>query len=192
MAGNLTAPQVGDALKRLGNYRVIIAQEAADEGPPDGIGGHHILALGLRETGLRNINNPADTDHGWCQISEIYHREFLASQPGCPEGTWRAVTGHTADETGYCPRFTPALSYALEMLKSNKRYGETKLGLSGVVARRFAVAAYNCGLGGAIKGQREGNVDKYTTGGDYSAWTEYHAKTIYRWLEEHPNWKDSD
>jgi hypothetical protein len=189
MAADLTYEQVGEALKRLDHYRVVAAQEAAAEGPADGIGGHHLLALGLRETGLRNINNGAQTDHGCFQISELYHREFLVSQPGCPEGSWRALAGKAADESGYCPRYTPALNYALAMLKSHKKYAESKLHLSGVAARRFAVAAYNAGLGGATRGHQEGNVDKYTTGGDYSEWVETHSKLVYRWLEAHPNWR---
>jgi hypothetical protein len=117
MAADLSRDRVAGALKRLGHYRVVAAQAVAAEGPPDGISGALLLALGLRETGLRNVNNPGDTDHGCFQISELYHLAFLRSQPGCPEGSWLADGGHTADEVGFCPRYSPALAYALQMLK---------------------------------------------------------------------------
>lgn len=194
MAEDFTQAQVGDALKGLDHFRVVAAQAAANEGPSDGIGGHHLLALGLRETGFAwksgkgNVNNPSDTDHGCFQISELYHLEFLQSQPGCPEGTWRAVEGHTADETGYAPRFTPALSYALDFLQGSLRYAASK-GVPEDERVAFAIASYNAGRGGAYQGWKEGDVDKYTTGGDYSAWVIRHSKYIYRWLKDHPNWR---
>ena len=34
-------------------------------------------------------------------------------------------------------------------------------------------------------------VDKYTTGGDYSAWVIRHRSLVQRWLNDHPNWKPS-
>jgi hypothetical protein len=188
MAADLTTTHVERALKRLGNYRVKAAQEAANEGPPDGISGALMLALGLRESDLQNINNPDQTDHGCFQISDIYHDDWLRSEPGCKEKTWTAVEGHTAAESGYCPRYTPALNYALKMLKAN-RLAAMRLGVPENKAVRFAVAAYNAGFGGAMRGWREGDVDKYTTGDDYSDWTMRHRLIIQHWLDKHPSWK---
>jgi hypothetical protein len=42
---------------------------------------------------------------------------------------------------------------------------------------RFALAAYNAGIGGATAGLHEGDIDAHTAGGDYSAdvIARYHA-----------------
>src|SRR4051812_6659107 len=100
MAPTLSEAKVLERLERLGNYRVEMAQMVAFEGDPDEISGALLLALGLRESGLANINNPAETDHGCFQISELYHVAFLKTQPGCPVGTWKIPAGstHRADE----------------------------------------------------------------------------------------------
>lgn len=179
---------VGIALTKLGHYRVTAAQYVALEGPPDGISGSLLLALGLRESLLQNINNKAQTDKGTFQITERYHSAFLKDQPGCLEHTWVSVPGHSAMEDGYCPRYTPALNYALEMLQDHRNYA-INLGITDEKAVRFAVAAYNAGIGGALAGYDAGNIDLKTTGGDYSAWVLEHRTLINRWLKDHPNWK---
>jgi len=183
-----TQEQTAVALKRLGHYRVVAAQRIGFEGPPDGISGALTLAVGLRETWGKNINNPAQTDHGCFQISELYHSHWLRQQPGCPEGKWRATSAHTAYENGYCPRFTPACLYATDLLKNGRAFG-ISLGLSPAQAVRFGIAAYNAGIGGARNGLKDGDVDKYTTGGDYSAWVIAGRTQVNRWLGQHPNWK---
>jgi hypothetical protein len=186
---DLTEKQVSDALRRLGHYRVITAQTVALDGDPDDISGALLLALGLRESLLQNINNSAETDHGCFQISELYHLAFLRSEPGCPAGTWKPRAGHTADETGYCPRYTPALMYAERMLISARAYAASK-GIPKSQRVPFAVAAYNAGVGGATRGYSAGDVDRYTTGRDYSAWVIRHKVKIHRWLTnpDHRNW----
>jgi hypothetical protein len=190
MAPNLTANHVATRLKALGKYRVMTAQAVASEGPPDGIDGAHMLALGLRESDLNNINNREQTDKGCFQITELYHAAFLKSEPGCPEKTWVAAPGHTAFEDGYCPRYTPAVVYALGMLKNARKWGMAR-GVKTNDSVGFAIAAYNAGAGGAIRGYNEGDVDKYTTGGDYSAWVLYHRDVVNKWLNAHPSWKPS-
>lgn len=196
---NPTAGEVDKALKTLGHYRVVAAQAAAGEGPPDGIGGHHLLVLGLRETWLKNIENPAQTDKGWAQISMNYHEPFLASEPGCKVGTWTAVAGHMASEPGYVPRFTPALNYALRMLKGHKAYAESK-GVPSSQQRslRVALNGYNRGIVGAVKqyfvaiAQPGGNIDQGTTGNDYGGWCLTNSRLVKVWLDQHPNWRPTE
>lgn len=187
---DFTQGQVDNTLKMLGNYRVRMAQEVALEGPPDAFSGALLLALGLRESRLQNINNEADTDHGCFQISELFHSSWLMSQPGCPEGTWSAVPSHSAVEDNYVPRYTPACQYALQILQDNYAYAVVK-GVASDQLLRFAIAAYNAGPGGAMRGYREGDVDKYTTGADYSAWVLRHRTKVNNFLVDHPNWKPS-
>jgi hypothetical protein len=184
---DLSQAEVDKALKGLERYRVMAAQEIAAEGPPDEFSGALLLSLGLRESHLRNINNPAETDHGCFQITELFHAVWLASEPGCPAGSWRVEAGHTALEDGYCPRFTTACIYALELLKFNANYAKTKVPDADPL--RFAVAAYNSGIGGALKGHREGDVEKYTAHGDYVTWVLAHRAQVNHFHVTHPEWR---
>jgi len=197
---DLSQAQVGDALKNLGHYRVVTAQVIAAEGEPDLISGALLLSLGLRESHLRNVENPAKTDKGVVQITKLWHATWLRTQPGCKAGDfsvdptksdeWRIAPGnHTALEDGYVPRFTPAMVYACDMLKD--AIVVAPKGQDDKALIRFAVASFNAGVGGAKKGLAEGDVDKYTTGGDYSAWVIRHRSLVQRWLNDHPNWKPS-
>lgn len=191
MPPTINPDHVAEAMSNLGHYRVLAAQEFALEGEPDGISGALLLSLGLRETALQNINNPTQTDKGCFQITELYHGDWLRKQPGCPVGTWKAVPGHSAIEDGYCPRYTPALVYAVDILHQNQLLAVNK-GLfkkaSDPECVRFAIAAYNAGFGGALEGHRAGDVDLKTTGKDYSAWVLAARTEVNRWLVRHPNW----
>lgn len=186
----MTYKQVDQVLRRLGNYRVKRAQEIALEGEPDGISGSLLLAIGCRESMCQNINNSEQTDHGCFQISERWHPHWLSTHPGCPEGSWHADYRHTAYEDKYCPTFTDGARYAVQILRNNIE-AAIDYGVPTKDQVRFAIAAYNAGPGGAIKGYREGDVDKYTTGGDYSEWVLARRTTINRWLGNHKTWRFS-
>lgn len=181
-----TQTQVNDALTRLGHYRVVRAQEVVDtEAKHDGLRGSHLLALGLRETWGRNIEggakkapdgrwvaetDPTRMDVGFLQISRRYHSETLKTMPGVKVGTWDpVVTGKSANDGGYVPRFTDSLRWVVPELDNMMDYGY-RHGVPGAQLLRFAVAAHNAGVGGALDGFRAGNVDKYTAGADYSSW----------------------
>ncbi len=166
----------------------MIAQEIGAEGPPDAFSGALLLALGLRESSLRNVNNPAQTDHGVVQINEVWHGDWLRAQPGCPEETWKPVSGHTAVEDGYCPRFTPALIYALGLLQGHYAYA-TSRGIPEDKRLRFALDAYNAGRYWALRGYSEGDSAKYTTHGDYSHWILRHRTKVNRFLIANPRWQ---
>jgi hypothetical protein len=214
-----TQEQVGVALKRLGNYRVKRCQEVANSGQPDGIAGKHLLALGMGETLLQNIlgglkwvaspsgtqtrlgekgnwvalnpNDPAEAklmDVGVFQISRRYHSATLARMPGVAAGTWGPVISGRADIANYVPRFEDSLQFTITGLHEAAAYGED-MGVPENILPRFAVAAHNAGWGGALKGWREGDVDKYTALGDYSKSVWETAKLVDRWLYDHPNWR---
>jgi hypothetical protein len=179
---------------------VVTAQVIAAEGKPDLISGALLLSLGLRESHLRNVENAAQTDKGVVQITKLWHAAWLRSQPGCKAGSfatdpeksdeWHLAPGNfTALDDGYVPRFTPAMVYACDMLKDAITVAPKNLDDKALI--RFAVAAFNAGVGGAKKGLAEGDVDKFTTGGDYSEWVIRHRSLVQRWLNDHPNWKPS-
>jgi hypothetical protein len=200
---DFTQDQVGKALANLGNYRVKRAQEVANTGFPDGISGSLLLALGLRETNLKNLegglklvggewvkqDDPTKMDVGWTQINRGFHAASLKLMPGVKAGTWTpTVDNKTANDAGFVPRFEEALMFTVNMMHESQAYGADH-GVPDADLARFSVAAHNGGMGGALKGFREGNMDKYTTMGDYSGWVLRHRTLINRWLGQHPNWK---
>lgn len=185
-----TQSDVTFALKRLGEYRCMRAQEVM-ETSQNLLKGSHALALGLRETWGQNIeggakqvngnwvkeDDPKRMDVGWLQISRRYHPTALAKMPGVKVGTWApVVSGKTANDGGYVPRFTDGLRFTVEELMSSIQYGSTN-GVPEDKLIQYAIAAHNAGRGGALSGVKEGNVDKYTAGGDYSSWV-LQARTL--------------
>jgi hypothetical protein len=200
---DLSLDQVGKALKTCGHYRVVRAQEIANEGNPDRISGATLLALGLRETKLANINGgavkapdgswvaaqPIHQDGGFLQISRDHHPVELSLMPGVASGTWGpVVAGKSAFTPGYCPRFTDAIRFTIDSMHEAMAFAEDSHVPEDELLR-FAVAAHNGGMGGAIRGFREGDVDRYTALGDYSAWVIRHRKLIQQWLGQHDNWR---
>lgn len=188
---NPTQTEVGRALANLGNYRVRVAQSYANAEPADWITGELLLCLGLRESWLKNINNPAGTDKGCFQITELYWQGWLLEQVGCPVGEWQPDFQHTAADDDYCPRFTPALRKAVEILHSGYAYAKAK-GVPEADRVRVAIAAYNAGGHGAVTGYREGDVDAHTTSGEYSEWVLTQVPKVVKWLDAHPRWRPTD
>lgn len=204
-----TDAEVATSLARLGNYRVRRAQFVANAGAPDGISGALLLALGLRETWGRNIEGgakwseaqkrwvaldpkvPADAarmDVSWLQISRIYHADALRLMPAVEAGTWdKSAPLHSPAEGGYVPRFEEALQFTLLELHESIAFGHDHH-VKGADVVRFAIAAHNAGVYGALLGYQEGNVDLKTAGGDYSAWVLDARGTVNSWLHAHPNW----
>lgn len=199
--------QIGQALARLGAYRVRRAQTVAAEGKPDGISGALVLALGMRETWGRNVqggakydavkkkwvaldpSNPDDAakmDVGWTQINRGYHYRTLLQMPAVASGTWGPVIeGKNPVNAGYVPRFEEALRFTVNELQEAVAYGHDHGVMDPV---RYAVAAHNAGMGGALRGEKEGSVDKYTANGDYSEWVMAAKSQVNQWLGKHPNW----
>lgn len=156
-------------IRGLGEYRTRRCVEIATEGENDGISGALLLAIMSRETNMRNINSPDDSDRGVGQINAYWHKAFLSSVPGCEaNGSWSPTYGKTAYDSGYCPRFTDTVRYMIQLLRDAQEFAADK-GVPASDRVRFSVAAYNTGAGSALRGYREGDVDKYTTGKNYSA-----------------------
>lgn len=198
----MTASAVGVALTRLGNYRV---KHAGELGAHYGVPQEVLLALGLRETSLKNIEggakwddargmwvkqtDPKLMDVGIFQISRHYHAGELAKMPGVRVGTWSPIVkGKTANDGGFVPRYEESSVFTCKEFVTTMGYA-ARNGVPSAQRLRFAVAAHNTGSGGALAGWRKGNVDLSTAGGDYSAWVLLHSVKIKSWLDAHPNWK---
>jgi hypothetical protein len=152
-------------MRRFGARRFFELEAAIKPIRVRDVGAGILLAVGTRESNLMNVNNPAGTDRGVFQITDLYHEDWLADFPGCPEGSWIPEPGKTAADEGYCPTLADGARMAYTIL-SGGLFQARRLGTPQPV--RFALAAYNAGVGGATKGFNEGDVDKYTTGGNYS------------------------
>lgn len=196
-ANEPTNAEVGHSLAVFGNYRVLRCQqlcERAENFPHPST----LMALGLRETGLANIDGGAVkgpngewvrsfTDRGCFQIAESEAEDWLKSVPGCPEGQWSPKTGHNALEAHYAPRFTDAAEYTIREFHEHRTQA-LKAGVSAIDIERFCIAAHNAGFSGALAGYRNGNVDENTALGDYSKWVQKYAGVIHNWVVAHPHW----
>lgn len=195
-----TDQQLALAITTCGHYRI---GHAGDEALKAGIPQEVIVALGLRETGLRNIeggaklvngswvkqDDPHLMDAGFLQISRLYHPDALKGMPGVRVGTWTpTVKGKTANDGGYVPRYSDSLAFTLRSMVASMQFAADH-GVPKAHRLRFAIAAHNAGTGGALIGWKAGNVDQRTAGGDYSAWVLEHAARVKTWIAAHPNWR---
>lgn len=202
---------IAQSLATLGNYRVKRVQVVAGTGSPDGISGSLLLALTLRETWGHNIEggakedpnrpghwipldpkNPDDVhkmDVGAFQINRGFHKDQLKKMPAVRAGTWEPVIkGKTPYDPGFVPRFEEQLQFTLKEFRDAISFArENKVPVA--ERPRFAVAAHNAGKGGALQGWKEGNVDKYTALGNYSADILKKRTEVNSWLSQHPHWK---
>jgi hypothetical protein len=163
---NITEGQLDQQLRALGHRRLDMVSDLAHEGDNDGIGAALLLALGSRESNMRNIVGDSGHGRGWLQIDDRFHHDFLATHRGCDSGSFHPAYESAAPK-GRVPTLTASTIYAIGLLRANMRFARSN-GVPEETAVRFAVAAYNAGPGGALAGFHEGDVDRHTTGRDYS------------------------
>jgi hypothetical protein len=190
-----TTQELDHALAVLGNYRCLRVQELM--WPYHPIPASIMLGLGFRETGLENIVGGAvmvngewvfsDQDAGYLQISREFEADFLRTAEGCKSGQWGPSPPHNALEKGYVPRFTPATEYVKRTMINSMEFAHS-IGVKEADLLRFAVAAHNAGDGGAQAGYQQGDVDKFTAHGDYSAYVMALQPAIHTWIAAHPAW----
>jgi hypothetical protein len=166
LAVNITEGQLDQQLRGLGHRRLDMVSDLAHEGENDGIGAALLLALASRETNMRNIAGDSGHGRGWLQIDDRSHLDFLAKHRGCDSGSFTPAHDSAAPK-GRVPTLTAATIYAIGLLRANMRVARSN-GVPEEQVLRFAIAAYNAGAGGALHGFRNGDVDRGTTGGDYS------------------------
>lgn len=193
-----TPHEIGHALARFGNYRVLATQEHCYPYKP--IPASVMLGIGYRETELQNICGGATwdgskwvksyTDRGWLQISDTIPRErdWLSTQEGCAEGSWvPSVPAVNALTEHHCPRFTFALLFVKETLEADIHFAASH-GVPADEQLRFAIAAHNAGPTGALNGWQAGDVDKHTAHADYSAYVLALRPLIHDWIVANPKW----
>jgi hypothetical protein len=180
---NITKEQLEAQLEAFGRHRIEIVAEIAHEGASDGIGPALLLALGSRETNLRNIVGDGGHGRGWLQIDDRFHNLWLSNHKGCPSGSFKPKFS-SALPKGRVPTLTAATLFAVDMLNANAKFA-VQHDVPAAQARRFAIAAYNAGAGGALTGFRNGDVDRQTAHGDYSADVLERKAVVARFLKKH-------
>ena len=143
-------------LDRFGEHRTTIVAELAHNGAPDGIGPALLLALGSRETNIHNIVGDGGHGRGWLQIDDRFHGLWLKTHPGIPSGSWGPPkNGATALAAGFVPTLTHSTLKAIDLLQAAMSVAAAN-GVARERRLRFAVAAYNAGPGGALRGAARG------------------------------------
>lgn len=193
----LSQAQVDADLKALGNWRVERTQIVG------GRLGVYELALAVRETHAHNIDGGAiwdktsskwvfaPLDSGVFQISREHNSAALKTMVPCVKsGTWSPyIYDHTPAEAGYCPRFEEALQFTTHNMNDAVAMAVDHGVPADGSRTRFGLAAHNGGQGGALSGFREGDIDKYTTYGDYGSWCVHTAKQVESFLNRNPHWR---
>jgi hypothetical protein len=166
---NITKEQLESELEAFGHQRIEIVAELAHNGPPDHIGPALMLAIGSRESHLRNIVGDHGHGRGWLQIDDRFHPGFLSTHRGCESGSFKAKFA-SALPKDRVPTLTAATLFAVQLLRDNMQFARQH-GVPKQQVLRFAVAAYNAGAGGALAGHQAGDVDRKTAAPtrDYSA-----------------------
>lgn len=202
---DFTDTQIDEAMANLGNYRVKRVQSAANEGPLSSeISGALLLSLGLRDTSLANIEGGVKQDAvtgkwikqdshmlmhvGVFQISRRHNALGLRRMLAVENDTWGpVVVDKTPVDLDFVPRFEEALQFTLTELREAMGLLDDMVEPKDLL--RTAIAAHNAGIEKAKQGYREGNIDRYTTMRDYSAWVLRHRIIVNRWLGRHPDWQ---
>jgi hypothetical protein len=152
------------ALERFSKRRILRVMEYCQRGT---FHGDMLLAVGLRETWLQNILGDYGHGRGVFQQDDRWQQAWLQSVRGCRSGSFVPV--YTEAYTwGRVPTLKAGTLRAKQILEENLQYAKNE-GVPGKKLFAFSLAAYNAGPYSALKGFQEGNVDKYTANGNYSA-----------------------
>lgn len=177
-------------LRRFTRWRTERLLEIGAAGEPDSIHGSLLLAIASRETNLRNIvgggffNNEGEwvetgVDRGLFQVNQQYHGQWLDSVKGCDSGKYEEIYDSALPQ-GRVPGLTVGAKKCRDLLRDRITYMKNN-GVPESDRLRCAIAAYNGGSWGALKGYREqGDPDYYTTGKNYSKDTLVRQKAIRR------------
>src|SRR5436305_15265915 len=118
---NITTSELAGQIAAFGAHRIDIVTELSHEGPPDDIGPTLLLAIGSRETGLRNIVGDHGRGRGWLQVDDRFHADWLAHHRGCASGSFTPKFD-TALPAGRVPTLTAATLFAIQQLGEALRF----------------------------------------------------------------------
>lgn len=123
-------------------------------------------ALGSRESNMMNIIGDGGHGRGMYQLDDRYQQPYLHGHRGCRNGS-NTPAYSNALAPGRVPTIFAGAAQACRIIEANIVYAK-HAGVPYGEWMKFALSAYNAGLGGAEKGFKEGDSDRYTTGHDYA------------------------
>lgn len=189
---------VNDRLKAAGKGRLQKVQRIGKEGGADLVSGALLIALSIRESGIRNVLGDFGHARGAFQINDRYHMPWLKTVIGCPAAAlipqftrinWIPIPGTNAAMKSFAPTYEDGARYAAFLINQLVKQARDAGVATSSDQLAVAVAAYNCGFASAHKGYKEGDADKYTTGGDYSKDVLLRRNEVNKWLGRHPAWR---
>lgn len=126
-----------------------------------------LKAVMSRETDMRNIVGDGGHGRGGWQIDDRWHGAWLEQVRGCRSGSSIPVY-RSARPAGRVPTISVGARKAAAILEANVE-AAIRAGIPDGHRMDVAVAAYNAGMGGALRGWKtDRNPDRFTTGADYS------------------------
>ena len=167
---NATATTTTDLereLTRFGPARVAVLHKTLRAVQAPHVSPVLVLAIGSRESGLRNIVGEDGHGRGVFQQDDRFQGAFLNSTRGCRPGTYVPAFA-SALPKGRVPTLAAGCRHLVETLEANVVLA-IRWGIPNGHRLRFALAAYSAGPGGAMIGWRDHHdADRRTAGGDYS------------------------
>lgn len=124
-------------------------------------------AIASRETGMQNIVGDGGHGRGMFQDDDRYLDAFLRSHVGCKSGSTIPIYA-SALPKGRVPTIFAGAVQLCRTIDANIAHAK-RIGVPSGRRTKFALAAYNAGLGGAERGWAMGDADKFTAGRDYGS-----------------------
>jgi hypothetical protein len=165
---NVTSTDLERQVTRFGSARVAVLHKTLVAMQAPHVSPALVLAIGSRESDLRNIVGADGHGRGVFQQDDRFQQAFLNSTRGCRQGTYVAAFA-SALPKGRVPTLSAGCRNMVETIEANVALA-IKWGIPNGHRVRFALAAYSAGPGGAMIGWRDHHdADRRTAGGDYSA-----------------------
>ena len=144
-----------------------------------------MLAMGSRETDLRNVVGDHGHGRGWLQIDDRFHPGFLSSHRGCDSGCFTAKFA-SALPKGRVPTLTAATLFAVQLLRENMQFAREH-GVPTAQVLRCASRLTTPVRAAHWPASRPGDVDRNTAAPnhDYSADVLARAQVVARFLKRH-------
>jgi hypothetical protein len=155
MMATPTQGQLAAQLQRLRDTGFDL--KLASQAGANGFAPEFFFAIASRETNCVNElgDKQSDGDHGVGIVQiDIQHPIALQARD---DGSWKTNPD-------------PLIAFGAQLLATNIHQAMNVFpDLDPDMQLKIAASGYNCGMGRAISGQRNGDSDQHTTGGDYGA-----------------------
>jgi hypothetical protein len=164
---NATTIDLDHQLSRFGPARIAVLHKTLRAIQAPHVSPVLVLAVGSRESGLRNIVGADGHGRGVFQQDDRFQQASLNNTRGCRQGSYVPAFA-SALPKGRVPTLAAGCRRLVETIEANVALA-IRWGIPNGHRLRFALAAYSAGPGGAMIGWRDHHdADRRTEGGDYS------------------------